>query len=134
MPLAEELPPHEQYVVDILLNCASGSSLPKDRSNPAPTPFGIQPCRAGEKGEPLVVPVLLSTVEQLSHLRIYLPKDIRPLNAREIVWKSVLETQRRFPDGIPLLDPVQNMHITDDKFKALVEVILRSFGVVTHVT
>ncbi|KAI0821075.1 rRNA-processing arch domain-containing protein [Irpex lacteus] len=123
MPLAEELPPHEQYVVDILLNCASGSSLPKDRSNPAPTPFGIQPCRAGEKGEPLVVPVLLSTVEQLSHLRIYLPKDIRPLNAREIVWKSVLETQRRFPDGIPLLDPVQNMHITDDKFKALVEKI-----------
>ncbi|KAI0691443.1 rRNA-processing arch domain-containing protein [Cytidiella melzeri] len=123
MPTAEEIPPHEQYVVDVLLNCASGSSLPKDRSNTTPTPLGIQPCKAGEKGEPLVVPVLLSTVEQISHLRLYLPKDIRPLASRETAWKSVLETHRRFPDGIPLLDPVQNMHITDDKFRALVEKI-----------
>lgn len=80
------------------------------------------PCGPGEKGTPLVVPVLLSTLEAISHLRIILPKDLRPEPARETVWKSVLEVKRRFPDGIALLDPIQNMDIKDDKFKALVKV------------
>ena len=127
MPIAEELPPHEQYVIDVLLYCAPGSSLPKDRSNPTPTPFGIQPCPPNEKGEPLVVPVLLSTVEKISHLRLHLPKDIRPLSARDVIRKSVLEAHRRFPNGIPLLDPIKNMHITDDRFKALVGVSLTDY-------
>ena len=88
MPIAEEIPPHEQYVVDVLLNCAPGSSLPKDRTNYTPTPYGIRPCQPNEKGEPLIVPVLLSTIEQISHLRVYLPKDLRSLPARETAWKS----------------------------------------------
>lgn len=88
------------------------------------TPGGVLPCLAGEKGEPLVVPVLLSTIEGISLIRIYLQKDIRSLQARETVWKSVLEVHRRFPDGITLLDPVQNMGIKDDKFKQLVKVRL----------
>lgn len=98
--------------------------LPKDRSatTSVATPGSVQPCPAGEKGEPLVVPVLLSTIDALSHLRIFLPKDLRPAQARETVWKSVLEVHRRFPDGIGLLDPVANMEIKDDKFQELVKV------------
>ena len=122
MPVAEAIPPHEQYVIDVLLNCAFGGTLPKDRSQLAHTPAGIQPCPPGQKGEPQVVPVLLSTVESLSHLRMHLPKDLRSAQARETVWKSVLEVHRRFPNGITLLDPIENMQITDDKFKALVKV------------
>ena len=87
-----------------------------------PTPGDVQPCPKDQKGEPLVVPVLLSTIDAISHIRIFLPKDLRPFQARETVWKSVLEVQRRFPDGIALLDPVNNMKITDDKFKDLVKV------------
>ncbi|GJE98247.1 antiviral helicase [Phanerochaete sordida] len=123
MPVAEEIPPHEQYVVDVLLNCASGGSLSKDRSTMTPTPAGILPCPPGQKGDPQVVPVLLSTLESISHLRVHLPKDIRSSQARETVWKTIQEVHRRFPDGVPLLDPVQNMHITDDKFKQLVKKI-----------
>lgn len=122
MPKSEELPPHEQYIVDVLLNCAAGSSLPKDRNTTTPTPGGVKPCKQGQKGEPLVVPVLLSTVEGISLIRIFLPKDLRPLQARETVWKSVLEVHRRFPDGITLLDPIQNMGIKDEKFKQLIKV------------
>ncbi|THH17164.1 hypothetical protein EW146_g3591 [Bondarzewia mesenterica] len=124
MPKAEELPPHEQYIVDVLLNCAQGSSAPtsKDRQNITATPGGVQPCPAGQKGDPLVVPVLLSTLDGISHLRIYLPKDLRPQSARETVWKSVLEIHKRRPDGIALLDPIENMEIKDEKFKALVKV------------
>lgn len=94
-----------------------------NRGATTPTPGGVQPCPPGEKGEPLVVPVLLSTIEAISRLRIFLPKDLRPLQARETVWKSILEVQRRFPDGIALLDPIQDMEVKDDKFQALVKKI-----------
>ncbi|EJD07908.1 antiviral helicase [Fomitiporia mediterranea MF3/22] len=122
-PTVEEVPPHEQYIVDVLLNCSKGSSLPKDRNVTTATPNGVQPCPPGEKGEPLVVPILLSTIEGISLIRIFLPKDLRPLQARETAWKSILEVHRRMADGITLLDPIQNMNIKDDKFKQLVKKI-----------
>ncbi|KAJ3855603.1 ATP-dependent RNA helicase [Lentinula lateritia] len=122
--LKVDIPPHEQYIVDVLLNCALGGSVStKDKINPTPTPGGIQPCPPNQKGSPLVVPVILSTLEGISHLRIYLPKDLRPDLNRETAWKSILEVQRRFPDGVPLLDPVKDMKIKDDKFTALVQKI-----------
>lgn len=87
-----------------------------------PTPGGIEPCEPSHKGEPQVVPILLTAIEAFSHLRIFLPKDVRQQAARDTVWKSVLEVQRRFPDGIGLLDPVQNMGIKDEKFLELIKV------------
>jgi ATP-dependent RNA helicase DOB1 len=33
------------------------------------------------------------------------------------------ETKRRFPDGLPILDPLENMHIVDDSFKTLLRKI-----------
>jgi ATP-dependent RNA helicase DOB1 len=73
----------------------------------------------------MVVPVTLRTLDGISHIRVFLPKDLRQDQARETAWKSVLEVHRRFPDGVGLLDPVENMNIKDDKFKELVKV--RSF-------
>ena len=122
VPTSEEYSPHEQYIVDVLLNCALGSIVPKDRSAVSLTPGDVQPCPVGSKGEPLVVPVLLSTIDAISVIRIFLPKDLRPLQARETAWKSILEVQKRFPSGITLLDPIENMGITDTKFKTLVKV------------
>ena len=119
---AEEIPSHEQYIVDVLLNCASGGTVSKDRNPIEDTPGGVQPCPPGEKSTPLVVSVLLKTIEAISHLGIYLPKEMRSEGSRVSVWKSVLEVQARFPEGMPLLDPVENMRIEDDKFKALVGV------------
>ncbi|KAJ8093258.1 ATP-dependent RNA helicase mtr4 [Marasmius tenuissimus] len=119
----DDIPPHEQYIVDVLLNVAPGGSVStRDRTNITPTPGNVQPCPLNKKGTPLVVPVLLSTVESLSHIRVHLPKDIRQEQARETVWKSVLEVHRRYPT-VMLLDPVKNMGIKDDKFKALIQKI-----------
>jgi ATP-dependent RNA helicase DOB1 len=116
-----DIPPHEQYVVDVLLNCAVGSAVSKEKNSAVThTPGGVQPCGPKEKGTPLVVPVLLSTLQAISHLRLHLPKDLRQDQARETVWKSVQEVHRRFPDGITLLDPVENMGIKDKKFKELI--------------
>lgn len=86
------------------------------------TPSGVQPCAPNQKGVALVVPVLLSTIEGISHLRVYLPQDLRSEQARETVWKSVLEVHRRMPDGVPLVDPIENMGIKDVKFQELVQV------------
>ena len=127
MPKPDEWSPHESYIVDVLVNCQRGSSISKNQTSMTPTPGGIQPCEPGQKGEPQVVPILLTAVEGFSHLRIFLQKDIRPQAARDTVWKSVLEVQRRFPDGIGLLDPVQNMGIKDEKFLELIKVCLCHF-------
>jgi len=74
---------------------------------------------------PLVVSVLLTTIEGISHIRMSMPKDLRSDQAREMLWKSVLEVHRRFVDHVPLLDPIENMGIKDDKFKVLVKVTFR---------
>jgi ATP-dependent RNA helicase DOB1 len=117
--------------VDVLLNCAQGSTAPKDRSTVTASPDGVLPCPPGQKGELLVLPVLLSTLNGISHMRIFLPKDLRPIGPRETAWKSVLEVQRRTPDGIPFLDPIENMEIKDEKFKLLVKVESRPYSVLS---
>ncbi|PWN53889.1 antiviral helicase, partial [Violaceomyces palustris] len=117
-------PPQTQYIVDCLLNCAPGSVVPKEgKSSTASNVGGLQPCPPGKKGEMLVVPVLLSTVESISGIRIFLPKDLRPSEPRETVRKNLAEVAKRFPKGIPLLDPIKDMKISDEAFKHLVEKI-----------
>lgn len=117
MPLDES--PQAQYIVDVVLDCAVGSVVSKERSSGGTS---ILPPVPGEKSEPLVVPVLLSTICSLSHIRIFLPKDLRPLEGRKAVFKAVSEVKKRFPEGIALLDPIENMGIKDDSFKSLVKV------------
>ena len=107
-------------MIDVLLYCTRGSTLSKDRNITTPTPGGVHPCRSGKGGEPLVVPVLLSTLDGISRLRLVMPKDLRSLEQRNNLWKSALEVQSRFPDDIPLLDPIKDMKITDNKFADLV--------------
>ncbi|TFY77707.1 hypothetical protein EWM64_g6305 [Hericium alpestre] len=119
---AEQLSLHEQYVLDVLLNCAPGS-VPQGRHLLSTAPSKVQPCPPHQKGEPSVVPILLSAVEGISHLRVFLPKDLRSSAARETAWKSLLEVQRRFPDGITFLDPIEDMKIQDKQFKSLVDKI-----------
>ncbi|KAM5531157.1 hypothetical protein V8D89_015178 [Ganoderma adspersum] len=119
-PKLEDIPAREQYVVDVLLYCTRGSTLSKDRNITTPTPGGVHPCRSGKGGEPLVVPVLLSTLDAISRLRLVMPKDLRSLEQRNNLWKSALEVQSRFPDDIPLLEPIKDMKITDTKFADLV--------------
>lgn len=70
-----------------------------------------------------VVPVLLSCVQAISHIRIFPPKDLTRPESRKGVKKALDEVQKRFPDGIAVLDPVDNMGITDDSFRKLLKKI-----------
>lgn len=95
------------YYVDVLLNCATNEEKPR-------------PASSKESSEMKVVPVSLPLLDGVSSVRVYLPRDLRPLANRQAVAKSVIEVQRRFPDGLPLLDPIEDMHITEASFKTII--------------
>ena len=117
---AEDFPAQESFILDVLLVVGDSVSVPKTGSTDLPD--GVRPPNANEKGKIEVVPVVLSCIHGIGHVRIFLPKDLKSQDQRSTVRKSLDEVQRRFPDGIALLDPVDNMQITDDSFKKLIRV------------
>ncbi len=118
---AEEYPPQQSYILDVLLPVADGTSVGTQTHQDLPS--GVRPPAEGEKGRMEVVPVLLSCIEAIGHVRIFLPKDLNLPDQRNVVQKSLEEVKRRFPDGIAILDPIENMGITDDSFKKLLRKI-----------
>ncbi|MCJ1425235.1 ATP-dependent RNA helicase mtr4 [Sticta canariensis] len=117
----EEITPQESYFVDVLLEVAD-SSLMGSRAFHA-LPPGIRPPVEGEKVKMEIVPILLSCIESIGHIRIFLPSDLKQADSRNTVRKSLEEVKRRFPDGIAILDPIENMGITDPSFKKLLRKI-----------
>lgn len=71
-----------------------------------------------------MIPVLLQLVQAVSSVRLYIPKDLKPLDARQNVGKSIQEVKKRFKDGLPLLDPIDDMGIKDEGLKSIVRVLL----------
>lgn len=108
--------PQESYIIDVLLWVAKESS----KSHKKGVEDDMRPAAIAEEGKMEVVSVILSALNGIGHIRIFLPKDIKNVEQRNTVRKSMLEVQKRFPDGIALLDPVDNMHINDDSFKQLI--------------
>jgi ATP-dependent RNA helicase DOB1 len=86
--------------VDTLLHCSTGFS--ENGAKPKPCPP-----RAGEKGEMHVVPVQLPLISALSRLRISVPSDLRPVEARQSILLALQELSSRFPLGFPKLHPVK---------------------------
>ncbi|KAK4684130.1 ATP-dependent RNA helicase DOB1, partial [Tremellales sp. Uapishka_1] len=110
--------PQKGYIVDVLIKVASNTTVPKDRSS-----SGILPPSGGDQGEVAIIGVLLSTIQSISHIRVHLPKDLRSQGEKNTAFRAVGEVKKRFPKGVTLLDPVQNMGIKDEAFKKLVKKI-----------
>ncbi|KAL4617560.1 superkiller viralicidic activity 2-like 2 [Arapaima gigas] len=102
------------YVVEVLVNCS------KESVRNAATE-AARPCKPGEKGEVQVVPVMLHLITSISSVRLYIPKDLRPFDNRQSMLKSIQEVQKRFPDGLPLLDPIDDMGIKDQGLKKIIQ-------------
>ncbi|XP_071953864.1 exosome RNA helicase MTR4-like [Antedon mediterranea] len=102
------------YVGEVLLNVS------KESIKNAVTESARPPAE-GERGEMTVVPIMLHLITKMSSVRLYIPKDLRPTDNRQSVGKSIQEVIRRFPDGLPLLDPIDDMGIKDSGLKKLVE-------------
>ncbi|XP_038207970.1 exosome RNA helicase MTR4 [Zerene cesonia] len=101
-------------LVDILLHVKKGKG---------DEPESNAPCPPGESGDVEVVPVLHTLIYQISSLRVYYPKDLRPSDSRKSVLKTINEVKKRFPEGPPLLNPIKDMKINDSVFKDCVDKI-----------
>ncbi|KAK3344301.1 rRNA-processing arch domain-containing protein [Lasiosphaeria hispida] len=116
--------PQESYFIDVLLKISAES---KDFNARIPgdtvMPEGLKPEKSGEGSKWEVVPCLLTCLKALSQIRVFLPKKTESRQDKEAIGKSVEEVGRRFPDGIPILDPLENMGISDESFKKLLRKI-----------
>ena len=104
-----------KYIVDMLAHCAIGAAKDVDKGKmPAP-------CGENERGEMVIIPVPLESFNGLSKVRLFLPKgDLRSVEQRNGMIEKVAECKKRFPDGLPLLDPIKEMNIKDKEFENLV--------------
>jgi ATP-dependent RNA helicase DOB1 len=116
----EVLPPQQSYVVDVLLPVASDAKFAPQVTDGLPP--GVRPPPSGDKGKMEVVPVLLNCIESIGHLRVFLPSELKSTEQKNNVRKALDEVKKRFPDGIAILDPIENMNIKDDSFKRLLRV------------
>ncbi|XP_042378817.1 DExH-box ATP-dependent RNA helicase DExH10 [Zingiber officinale] len=104
------------YIVDTLLHCSPGLSESGSRQKPCPP-------RPGEKGEMHVVPVPLPLISGLSSIRIAIPSDLRPAEARQNILLALQELGNRYPQGLPKLHPVKDMGINEPELVNLVNQI-----------
>jgi rRNA-processing arch domain len=56
------------------------------------------------------VPVPMPLLCGLSSIRIAIPSDLRPSEARQNVLFAVQELARRYPQGLPKLHPLKVLH------------------------
>ncbi|CCH61671.1 hypothetical protein TBLA_0F01280 [Henningerozyma blattae CBS 6284] len=111
---------HESYIVNVVVNTMYGDSpINLIKPHNPDLPIGIRPALPNEKKICAIIPITLESISQVGSLRLYMPKDIRASGQKEVVGKSLVEVKRRFPDGIPKIDPIKNMKIEDDEFVKL---------------
>ncbi|CVL02848.1 putative ATP dependent RNA helicase [Fusarium proliferatum ET1] len=123
-----EYAPQESYVIDVLLPISRSSAdfYPTQPVEDAPMPVGLKPFGDDNDDDVkfAIVPCLLTCIKAISQIRLFLPKDgLKSESERETLTKSLMEVKRRFPDGLPVLDPIENMEITDESFKKLLRKI-----------
>ncbi|RYO93167.1 hypothetical protein DL766_005702 [Monosporascus sp. MC13-8B] len=123
----KEYEPQESYFVDVFLRL-DPSCNPFGPTNPTTAmPEGVAPCGPSQDSIFEAIPCMLTCVKALSQIRVFMPKDVKSRAdieaVRKTLLKSLKEVERRFPDGLPILDPIENMNITDDSFKKLLRKI-----------
>ena len=92
------------YVIDVLMRVTAESARNSQST------VDLMPAEDRKDATMEVVPIDLNLIQQISSVRIFIPKDIRPKDNRKSVSKSIEQVHKRFgEDNIPLLDPVKGM-------------------------
>lgn len=97
-----------EYVIDALVYCAPQADQVLKTIPP--------PCPQDVKGELCIVPITFATLCGVSSVKIFIPKDLRNLDSRNAVLKSLKEVKRRFESGLPILNYVKDLNIRDKSF------------------
>ncbi|CAG9817307.1 unnamed protein product [Phaedon cochleariae] len=82
-----------------------------------------KPCFDNQKGEVEVVSVDSTFVTHISSVRLFCPTDLRTKDSRKGMYKAIKEVKKRFEEGPPLLNPVNDMKIKDPEFLDIVDKI-----------
>lgn len=72
-------------------------------------------------GEVEVLAVSSTLITHISSVRLHCPNDLRSRDARRGVHKAICEVKKRFPGGPPLLNPINDMKISDGEFEGIVK-------------
>lgn len=118
-----EYPPQESYFLDVCLKISTKSAPFNLENKVGAIPEGLAP--AGKKGDGKweVVPCLLTCMASLSQIRLFLPERMQSSKEKAEAGSCIEEVERRFPDGVPILDPLDGMGIKDSSFKKLMRKI-----------
>eukprot|EP00956_Cyclotella_meneghiniana_P017919 scaffold29502_cov69-Cyclotella_meneghiniana.AAC.3 len=127
------------HTIDVLLNCVdrrfdevglnAEAARTEDIKNLGLLWRGTsRHCRPDKKGDDADIvsmrefTVGLDSIDRISAIRLHVPQDTKPAEARKNISRSVKEVQKRFADdGIPLLDPVKDLKIKVSEFNKLLE-------------
>ena len=123
------------YLVDVLLPCMDRHFDDKDKKGKDEDienskliwRGSFQTCRPVQEGDKRslvsmrIFTVGLDNIENISAVRIFIPGDCTTEASRRKVGASLNEVKSRFKEGIPLLDPIQDLGITDEAFKTHLE-------------
>eukprot|EP00906_Rhabdomonas_costata_P008407 RCo011986 len=111
----------EKFVLDVLCYCFSdastGPGVPpnsKDRYKD-----GVpKPCPSlNDSGEMRVLTFDIDCIQSVSKLRVQVPQDLREKDVRNAMRSTLAKAQAHFgKEGLPLMDPVEEMKITDPNF------------------
>uniref|UniRef100_A0A5K3FPS9 Helicase C-terminal domain-containing protein n=1 Tax=Mesocestoides corti TaxID=53468 RepID=A0A5K3FPS9_MESCO len=101
------------YVIDCLL-----SRQPPSSSSASSSATAEQPTTPNAE----ILPVRLDCVCGISAVRLVVPNDLRSPEARNNLYASIGKVKQKLGgSGLPLLDPITDMHIKDAKFMAITE-------------
>ena len=88
---SEKLAPHQSYVVDVLLKIATGSLVGAKTHKDLPS--DVRPPKDSENSRIEIVPVVLSRIQAISHIRIFLPRELQTIDSRNTIGKALEEVQ-----------------------------------------
>ena len=63
-----------------------------------------------------VAQIYLNCIEEISSVRIFMPKDLRPAPNRATVEKTVGEVLKRYNGKVPCLDPKTDLKVRSEVF------------------
>ncbi|XP_010275960.1 PREDICTED: DExH-box ATP-dependent RNA helicase DExH9 isoform X2 [Nelumbo nucifera] len=103
-------PEDANYTVNVLTRCIFNKDGITKKS------LRVIPLK--KSGEPAVVSIPITQIDSLSSIRLIIAKDLLPLQARENTIKKILEVLSRFSkEGMPLLDPEEDMKVQSNSYK-----------------
>ncbi|KAK8791086.1 hypothetical protein WA158_005717 [Blastocystis sp. Blastoise] len=100
----------KRFIIDVCLKCGEKSTIDQ-----------LLPYEEGSNAPMQVVSVYLPSITALSAVKTFMPKDLRAKESRATVTKTVKEILKRFPNGVPLLDPTKDMGLSTPDFIKLTQ-------------